>query len=124
MPQGRPQPTALSITNQRFPSTRVRGPMVSVFREARVMSYLADVKLKLFTLVEELRGELGTVEASEETPEVFDQWKKNALWPAVEEALKESYKNGVRDGAQPQPSDKPQERKAASWRKPKAKEGS
>lgn len=87
------------------------------------MSYLADVKSKLFDLVEELRGELGTVEATDEIPELFDQWKKNALWPAVEVALKESYKNGVRDAGSPKGAEKPDNRRAASWRKPKAKEG-
>ena len=86
------------------------------------MSYLADVKSKLFDLVEELRGEIGTVESAEETPEIFEQWKKNALWPAVEAALKESYRNGVRDAGTPQASEKPDAKKTASWRKPKAKE--
>lgn len=88
------------------------------------MSYLADVKSKLSDLVDELRAQVGAVEASDEVPEIFDQWKKNALWPAVEAALKESYKNGVRDGAKPKVSEKPDARRAASWRKPKEKEGS
>ena len=88
------------------------------------MSYLADVKSKLFDLIEELRGELATVESSDEVPEIFEQWKKNALWPVVETALKESYKNGVRDAGSPKASEKPEARKGASWRKPKAKEGS
>lgn len=88
------------------------------------MSYLSDVKSKLFDLVEELRGELGTVESAEEIPEIFEQWKKNALWPAVEGALKESYRNGERDAVKPKPSGKPDARKTASWRKSNAKEAS
>lgn len=88
------------------------------------MSYLADVKSKLFDLVEELRGELGAVESADEIPEIFDQWKKVALWPVVEAALKESYRNGVSDGTKPKPAQEPGERKPASWRKPRAKEAS
>jgi len=87
------------------------------------MSYLSGVKQRIFDLVEELRGEIGTVESAEEAPEIFEQWKKNALWPAVEAALKESYRNGVRDAGTKQGSEKPEARKAASWRKPKEKEG-
>lgn len=88
------------------------------------MSYLADVKSRLFALADELRGELGTVESADEIPEIFEQWQKNALWPAVEAALKESYRNGVRDAGAQTTGDKPAERKAASWRKSKTKETS
>lgn len=86
------------------------------------MSCLATVKSKLFDLVEELRGGLGAMESAEESLEIFEQWKTNALWRAVEAALMDSYRNGVRDVGVPHTSQKTEARKIASCRKLKAKE--
>lgn len=90
-------------------------------------SYLATVKGELFELIDALRDEAGTCESSDERDALFDEFKKT-LWPYLEQQLKRSYRNGVRDAAKQAPGEtvkaepKAKENRFAAWRK-KAREG-
>jgi hypothetical protein len=62
------------------------------------MHYLTQVKSDIAELIDGLQHEMENIDDHSEIPPMMAAWSKE-LWKLVEQGLKNSYRNGLRAGA-------------------------